>query len=74
MFLAFSYGQPESTWPENAPMTGGTAIAAIHLLRRLGVSCDQAFFVFDLIGLHGREMLADEGVRVITLHSLPMRG
>jgi adenine phosphoribosyltransferase len=55
-------------------MTGSAAISAIRLLRRLGASCDQALFIFDLIGLEGRARLADEGVQAVALQSLPMRG
>jgi adenine phosphoribosyltransferase len=52
-------------------MTGGTAAAAIQLVRRLGASCAAALFVFDLTGMGGRERLEREGVAVHVLQSLP---
>ncbi|KPF71891.1 hypothetical protein IP69_04810 [Bosea sp. AAP35] len=52
-------------------MTGGTALAAIRLIRRLGGPCDRAMFVFELEGMGGRALLQDAGVDVISLRSLP---
>lgn len=52
-------------------MTGGTAAAAVQLIRRLGARCVTALFVFDLIGMGGRERLEREGVAVHVLESLP---
>lgn len=52
-------------------ISGGTALAAAQLIRRLGGHCDTALFVFDLIGLGGRERLEREGISVQVLHSLP---
>jgi len=47
--------------------TGGTAIAAVNLMRRTGAVCDNAAFVIDLPELGGAARLAAEGVAV---HSL----
>ncbi|MFD1254990.1 MULTISPECIES: adenine phosphoribosyltransferase [Devosia] len=47
--------------------TGGTAIAAVGLLRRTGASCDDAAFVIDLPDIGGAAKLAAEGVRVQSL-------
>ena len=47
--------------------TGGTAIAAVNLMRRTGAVCDNAAFVIDLPELGGAAKLAAEGVAV---HSL----
>ncbi len=47
--------------------TGGTAIAAIGLLRRTGASCDDAAFVIDLPDIGGAAKLAAEGVLVSSL-------
>ncbi|WIY51878.1 adenine phosphoribosyltransferase [Devosia sp. YIM 151766] len=44
--------------------TGGTAVAAVSLLRRAGAIVDQAAFVIDLPELGGAEKLAAEGVSV----------
>lgn len=47
--------------------TGGTAIAAIGLLRRTGATCNDAAFVIDLPDIGGADKLKAEGVVV---HSL----
>jgi adenine phosphoribosyltransferase len=53
-------------------MTGTAALASIRLLRRLGAICTEALFIFDLIGMGGREQLEAEGVEAHVLQSLPM--
>lgn len=52
-------------------MTGGTALAAIKLIRRLGGRCDTAMFVFELEGMGGRALLEGAGVDVVSLRALP---
>lgn len=47
--------------------TGGTAIAAVGLMRRTGAVVDHAAFVIDLPDLGGAAKLAAEGVRVNSL-------
>ena len=47
--------------------TGGTAIAAVSLMRRTGAVCDNAAFVIDLPELGGAAKLQAEGVRVESL-------
>ena len=47
--------------------TGGTAVAAAHLLRRAGAQVEQALFVIDLPDLGGAERLRAEGVKVDAL-------
>jgi adenine phosphoribosyltransferase len=47
--------------------TGGTAIAAVGLLRRTGATCDDAAFVIDLPDIGGADKLKAEGVRVNSL-------
>jgi adenine phosphoribosyltransferase len=47
--------------------TGGTALAAVGLLRRTGAQCDHATFAIDLPDLGGAEKLRHEGVAI---HSL----
>jgi adenine phosphoribosyltransferase len=49
--------------------TGGTARAAIRLLRKAGGVVDQAQFVIDLPDLGGADALRADGVRVDTLVS-----
>ncbi|MCB1518680.1 MAG: adenine phosphoribosyltransferase [Hyphomicrobiaceae bacterium] len=44
--------------------TGGTAIAALSLLRRTGAACDHASFVIDLPDLGGAEKMRAQGVNV----------
>lgn len=43
--------------------TGGTACAAVHLLRQLGANVLRALFVVELEGLGGRDQLAPLDVR-----------
>ena len=47
--------------------TGGTAIAAISLLRRTGAMASDAAFVIDLTDLGGAAKLAAEGVAIFKL-------
>ena len=47
--------------------TGGTAIAAVNLMRRTGAVCDNAAFVIDLPDLGGAARLEAEGVAVNSL-------
>ncbi|WP_380876481.1 adenine phosphoribosyltransferase [Sphingomonas sp. DBB INV C78] len=47
--------------------TGGTALAAIRLLRKAGAEVTAAAFVIDLPDLGGAARIADEGVAVGTL-------
>lgn len=47
--------------------TGGTALAAISLLRRTGAQADHAAFVIDLPDLGGAAKLAAEAVSIYTL-------
>jgi adenine phosphoribosyltransferase len=49
--------------------TGGTALAAVGLLRRTGAKVDHAAFVIDLPEIGGAEKLRDEGVVVSALIS-----
>ena len=49
--------------------TGGTAGAAVKLLRQIGAEIVAACFVIDLPDLGGRKRLEDEGVEVRTLIS-----
>lgn len=51
-------------------MTGGTALAAIELVRRLGARCRTALFVFELDGMGGRALLEGAGVGVHALGTL----
>jgi len=51
-------------------ISGGTALAAARLVRRLGGHCDCALFVFDIDGMGGRERLAGAGVMAEVLRSL----
>ncbi|RDJ24064.1 adenine phosphoribosyltransferase [Bosea caraganae] len=55
-------------------MSGGTAAAAVQLIRRLGAKCVTALFVFELAGMAGRERLEREGVAVHVLEALPQTG
>jgi adenine phosphoribosyltransferase len=52
-------------------MSGGTAIASIQLIRRLGGICCQTLFVFELEGMDGRKRLEDIGVSVTSLELVP---
>lgn len=47
--------------------TGGTALAAIQLLRQAGAEADRAAFVIDLPDLGGAARLAEAGVKVDAL-------
>lgn len=47
--------------------TGGTARAAVRLLRKAGAEVTQAAFVIDLPELGGADALRAEGIHVITL-------
>ena len=47
--------------------TGGTALAAVGLLRRTGATCDDAAFVIDLPDIGGAEKLKAERVSVTAL-------
>lgn len=47
--------------------TGGTAIAAVNLIRRAGATCDHAAFVIDLPDLGGADKLRAEKVHVSAL-------
>ena len=49
--------------------TGGTALAAVRLLRRAGAVVDDAAFVIDLPDLGGAQRLRGAGVQVHTLVS-----
>jgi adenine phosphoribosyltransferase len=47
--------------------TGGTAIAAVHLLRRTGARVDHAGFIIDLPDLGGHQKLLDLSVKITSL-------
>jgi adenine phosphoribosyltransferase len=47
--------------------TGGTALAAVALMRRTGATVDHAGFVIDLFDLGGGEKLRHVGVEVFKL-------
>lgn len=51
--------------------TGGTACAALTLLRRAGAVVDEALFVIDLPDLGGAERLRTEGVTVRPIMDFP---
>jgi adenine phosphoribosyltransferase len=51
--------------------TGGTALAAVGLLRRTGAVVEHACFVIDLFNLGGAEKLRALGVRVESLVPFP---
>lgn len=51
--------------------TGGTALAAVRLLRQAGARVDQALFVIDLPDLTGAELLRDAGVVPWSVMSFP---
>jgi adenine phosphoribosyltransferase len=51
--------------------TGGTALAAIQLLRKAGASVEQALFVIDLPDLGGAERLRKAGLKVNALIDFP---
>jgi adenine phosphoribosyltransferase len=52
-------------------ISGGTALSAVRLLRRLGACCDCAAFVFELDDAGGREALERKGVAVLSLLKVP---
>jgi adenine phosphoribosyltransferase len=52
-------------------MSGGTAIAAVRLLRKCGATVTQAMFVFELDGLDGRKRLEQEDVEVFVIEKIP---
>lgn len=77
---ALEYGQDRITMHEDALVpgqrvvliddliaTGGTARAAIRLLRKAGATVDQALFVVDLPDLGGADLLRGDGVRAHAL-------
>jgi adenine phosphoribosyltransferase len=47
--------------------TGGTALAAVSLLRRTGATCENAGFVIDLVDLGGADKLRALDVKVFKL-------
>lgn len=51
--------------------TGGTALAAVGLLRRTGAIVENAGFVIDLFDLGGAEKLRDLGVKIESLVQFP---
>jgi adenine phosphoribosyltransferase len=51
--------------------TGGTAVAAVRLLRRSGAKVENAGFVIDLFDLGGADKLRAAGVRVESLIPFP---
>ncbi|NML95252.1 adenine phosphoribosyltransferase [Novosphingobium olei] len=51
--------------------TGGTALAAMELLRSAGASVTHALFVIDLPDLHGAARLRDAGLTVDALMHFP---
>ena len=51
-------------------ISGGTALAAARLIRRLGGHCDTALFVFDIEGMGGRERLAGGGIAAEVLRTV----
>jgi len=51
--------------------TGGTAVAAVGLLRRTGAIVEHAGFVIDLFDLGGAEKLRSMGVRIESLVPFP---
>ena len=51
--------------------TGGTARAAVRLLRKAGAVVEQAQFVVDLPDLGGAELLRAEGISVTSLVAFP---
>ncbi len=51
--------------------TGGTALAAAHLLRQAGAVVDTALFAIDLIDLGGADRLREAGITVHSLMEFP---
>jgi adenine phosphoribosyltransferase len=52
-------------------ISGGTALAAARLIRRLGGHCDTALFVFGIEGMGGRERLAHGGITAEVMRTIP---
>ena len=52
--------------------TGGTAVAAVGLLRRTGAVVEHAGFVIDLFDLGGAEKLRALGIEIVSL--VPFEG
>ncbi len=51
--------------------TGGTAEAAVTLLRKAGGTVHRALFVLELVGLHGAARLNAQGVEPVSLFRYP---
>ena len=51
--------------------TGGTATAAVNLLRRTGAVTENAGFVIDLFDLGGADLLRGRGVKIESLVAFP---
>ena len=51
--------------------TGGTAFAAVQLLRKAGASVEEALFVIDLPDLGGADRLREAGLKVDALMDFP---
>ncbi len=51
--------------------TGGTALAALELLRKAGAAVEQALFLIDLPDLGGAERLRQAGLEVAALIDFP---
>jgi adenine phosphoribosyltransferase len=51
--------------------TGGTAVAAVNLLRRTGAVAENAGFVIDLFDLGGADLLRGRGVKIESLVPFP---
>ena len=51
--------------------TGGTAVAAVNLLRRTGAVAENAGFVIDLFDLGGADLLRGRGVKIESLVAFP---
>lgn len=64
-------GSARVTLIDDLLATGGTALAALELLRRAGASVEQALFVIDLPDLGGSSRLRDAGVTPGFLMSFP---
>ncbi|SFZ83116.1 adenine phosphoribosyltransferase [Devosia enhydra] len=47
--------------------TGGTALAAVSLIRRTGATIEHAGFVIDLVDLPGGQRLRDQGIALTSL-------
>ena len=51
--------------------TGGTAVAAVNLLRRTGAVVENAGFAIDLFDLGGAELLRQRSVSIVSLVAFP---